>query len=62
MAEAFVNTIKRDYVGGGDLSDAETVIKQLPGWFEDYNRGPHSALGFLSPHDFRAQQCVNLGV
>jgi len=63
MAEAFVNTIKRDYVGGADLSDAETVIKQLPGWIQDYNRlAPHSALGFLSPHDFRAQQCVNLGV
>ena len=29
MAEAFVNTIKRDYVPGADLSDAETVIRQL---------------------------------
>ena len=39
MAEAFVNPIKRDYMGRGDLSDADTVVAQLPGWFEDYNRG-----------------------
>lgn len=63
MAEAFVNTIKRDYVGGADLSDAQTVIRQLPGWLEDYNRiAPHSALGFLSPKEFRAQQCTELCV
>lgn len=63
MAEAFVNTIKRDYVGGADLSDAHTVICQLPAWLEDYNRiAPHSALGFLSPKEFRAQQRVSLCV
>jgi putative transposase len=63
MAEAFVNTIKRDYVGGADLSDAQTVIRQLPGWIQDYNRiAPHSALGFLSPKEFRAQQYVELRV
>jgi len=28
MAEAFVNTIKRDYVGGADLSDADTVGRE----------------------------------
>jgi len=63
MAEAFVNTIKRDYVGGADLSDADTVIRQLPDWIQDYNRiAPHSALGFLSPKDFRAQQYSELRV
>ncbi len=30
MAEAFVNTIKHDYAQVADLSDAETVIRQLP--------------------------------
>jgi putative transposase len=54
MAEAFVNTIKRDYVGGADLSDADIVIRQLPGWIQDYNRAaPHSALKYLSPWEFR---------
>ena len=63
MAEAFVNAIKRDYVGAADLSDAATVIRQLPGWLDDYNRvAPHSALGSLSPKEFRAQQSQNHGV
>ncbi len=63
MAEAFVNTIKQDYVQGADLSDARTVLRQLPGWIQDYNENaPHSSLGFLSPKEFRAQQCVTLGV
>jgi putative transposase len=55
MAEAFVNTVKRDYVHGADLSDGETVIRQLPGWIDDYNRiAPHSSLGMRSPKEFRA--------
>jgi transposase InsO family protein len=63
MAEAFVNTIKRDYVEGADLSDAQTVLRQLPDWIQDYNdSAPHSSLGFLSPKEFRAQQRVSLGV
>lgn len=37
MAESFVKTFKRDYVYVNDRSDAETVLKQLTGWFEDYN-------------------------
>jgi transposase InsO family protein len=55
MAEAFVNTVKRDYIHGADLSDGETVIRQLPGWIDDYNRiAPHSSLGMRSPKEFRA--------
>jgi len=46
MAEALIKTFKRDYVFCNDQSDAETVIAQLPGWFEDYNENaPHKALG-----------------
>jgi putative transposase len=63
MAEAFVNTVRCDYVGGADLSDAETVLRQLPGWIEDYNRvAPHSALGHLSPREYRELKSQTSGV
>lgn len=63
MAEAFVNTFKRDYVAGGDLSDVDTVIRQLPVWIEDYNQtAPHSALGMLSPREYCERQSQNSGV
>jgi putative transposase len=56
MAEAFVKTFKRDYVAGAELRDAESVLAQLAGWFDDYNtRAPHAALGLRSPADYRAQ-------
>jgi putative transposase len=35
MAEAFVKTFKRDYVYVYDRPDAQSVLSQLPGWFED---------------------------
>ena len=55
LAEAFVKTVKRDYVDGAELWDAESVLAQLTGWIEDYNtRAPHSALGMRSPVDYRA--------
>ena len=55
LAEAFIGTYKRDYVDGADLRDAETVLAQIGGWFDDYNtQAPHSALGMRSPHDYRA--------
>jgi putative transposase len=55
LAEAFVKTVKRDYVDGAELRDAESVLAQLSGWIEDYNtRAPHSALGMRSPADYRA--------
>jgi putative transposase len=57
LAEAFVKTFKRDYVDDAELWDAETVLAQLSGWFDDYNtRAPHSALGMRSPAEYRAEQ------
>jgi putative transposase len=55
LAEAFVGTFKRDYLGDAELRDAESVLAQLAGWIEDYNtQAPHSALGMRSPRDYRA--------
>ncbi|HET8655021.1 MAG TPA: IS3 family transposase [Longimicrobiaceae bacterium] len=55
MSEAFVNTLKRDYVQCAELWSAEHVIALLPEWMEDYNEhAPHSALGMKSPREYRA--------
>lgn len=56
MAEAFVNTLKRDYVSGADRSDAEIVLDHVPRWIVDYNTiAPHSSLGYRSPHQYRTE-------
>ncbi|MDN5931990.1 MAG: IS3 family transposase [Pseudonocardia sp.] len=55
MSEAFVNTMRRDYIAGADLSTAECVLAQIPGWIADYNAvAPHSALGYQSPQQYRS--------
>ena len=57
LAEAFVHTLKRDYVSGADLSSAAAVLEQLPRWIADYNAvAPHSALGYDSPLGYRKRQ------
>jgi putative transposase len=53
MAEAFVRTLKRDYVRVSPRPNARAVIEQLPAWLEHYNRvHPHRALGYRSPREF----------
>lgn len=55
MAEAFVRTIKRDYVRVSPIPDAITVMRQLPRWLAHYNEvHPHKALGYRSPREFIA--------
>lgn len=52
-----VKTFKRDYVSVNPIPDAETVIAQLPLWFEHYNTlHPHKALGYRSPREFLNRQ------
>jgi transposase InsO family protein len=61
MAESFVNTFKRDYVGRMDLRDAPTVLAQLPAAFEHFNEiHPHSSLKMKSPREFRRQRVEHL--
>lgn len=57
VSEAFVNTLKRDYVRVTPLPNAETVLGLIAGWFEDYNENhPHSGLKMRSPREFRSAQ------
>ena len=60
MAESFVNTFRRDYVSRMDLTDAPTVLAQLPDAFEHFNEvHPHSSLKMKSPREFRRQQALH---
>ena len=53
MAEAFVRTLKRDYVRVSPIPDAQSVLRQLPLWLAHYNElHPHRALGYRSPREF----------
>jgi len=56
MAEAFVKTLKRDYMRVRPLPDDMTALHQIAGWFDDDNH-PHSGLKMRSPREFiKAQQ------
>ncbi len=55
ISEAFVHTLKRDYVRVSSLPDALTALTSLAGWIEDYNDNhPHSGLKMRSPREHRA--------
>lgn len=57
MSEAFVKTLKRDYVQVTPLPDAQTVLGLIGGWIEDYNDNhPHSGLKMRSPREFIVAQ------
>jgi transposase InsO family protein len=53
MAEAFVKTLKRDYVRVSPISDAACALTLIGSWMEDYNTvHPHSRLGYRSPREY----------
>ena len=55
MSEAFVKTLKRDYVRITPLPNARTVLGLVDGWIADCNTvHPHSALHMRPPVEFRA--------
>jgi transposase InsO family protein len=57
ITEAFVKTLKRDYVQVTPLPDEQTVLGLIGGWIEDYNDNhPHSGLKMRSPREFIAAQ------
>ena len=54
MSEAFVKTLKRDYLRVCPVPDARTALDQIAGWFDDYKENhPHSRLRMRSPREFR---------
>ncbi|WP_241233730.1 integrase core domain-containing protein, partial [Altericroceibacterium xinjiangense] len=57
ISEAFVHTLKRDYVHVSPLPDAEAALPLIGQWIDDYNEyHPHSGLKMRSPRESRAAQ------
>lgn len=57
MAERFVKTMKSDYIAFMEKRDVRTALRNLDAAFRHYNeKHPHSALGYLSPEEFRQQR------
>jgi putative transposase len=53
VVEAFVRTMKRDYVRVSPLPDAGRALKLIAGKFEDHNQNhPHSGRKMRSPREF----------
>lgn len=53
MAKSFVKSFKRDYAFVSQQPDAASVLVQIAGWFQDYNKvSPHKGLRLLSPRQF----------
>jgi transposase InsO family protein len=54
MAECFVKSFKRDYVYLNRLESAESVMRDLAAWIDDYNEvHPHKGLKMRSPREYR---------
>ena len=53
MAEAFVRTLKRDYVRVSPKPDARSALQQLPAWIAHYNTvHPNRALGYRYSREY----------
>jgi putative transposase len=50
VSEAFVKPLERDYIRISQVPDAQTALRLIEGWIEDYNEiHPHAALKIASP-------------
>nr|CDS58092.1 Transposase ORF B, insertion element IS2, family IS3 [Serratia symbiotica] len=57
MAERFVKTMKSGYITFMPKPDVRTALINLAAAFEHYNENhSHSALGYLSPREYRSQR------
>jgi putative transposase len=54
VAESFVKTMKRDYIGMMPKLESQTAVINLSAAFEYYNEyHPHSGLGYSSPRKYQ---------
>jgi transposase InsO family protein len=63
MAEAFVKTLRRDYVYLNKLDSGAAVLAQLSQWIDDYNEvHPHKGLKMRSPREYLRATAESTGV
>lgn len=61
MAERFVKTMKSDYITFMPKPDVRTALINLAAAFKHYNENHlHSALGYLSPREYRSKRIVGV--
>jgi putative transposase len=59
ISEAFVRTLKRDYVQVTPLPNGQTVLRLIGSWIENYNDNqPHSGMKMHAPRKLIAAQTV----
>lgn len=57
MSEAFVKTLKHDYLRVSPVPDAKTALDLIAGWLDGDNENhPHSGLRMRAPREFRRAQ------
>ncbi|KOA21655.1 transposase [Escherichia coli] len=60
MAERFVKMMKEDYIAFMPKPNVRTALHNLAVAIEHYNENhPHSALGYLSPREYRRQRVTS---
>ncbi|EOU65746.1 hypothetical protein WE5_00337 [Escherichia coli KTE19] len=60
MAERFVKTMKKDYIACMPKSNVRTAFHNIAVEIGYYNENhPHSALGYLSPREYRRQRVTS---
>ena len=61
IIERFFRTLKEECVWLHNFSDFTHAPREVMSWIHRYNsRRPHSALGYRSPADYRAQQLTKV--
>ena len=61
MIERFFRSLKEECVWLNRFGNFHQAKRSVARWIRWYNEGrPHQSLGYLSPHEYRAQQLAHV--